>query len=225
MRRRAFLALVLALSLAPAAGPLLAQERETSPDWYVGRILFKSDREGQEAFFAVNPDGSGLVRVDDPNVGFYYAEARSRDLTSADGRYRLFVRQVGNDLQVWQQDTQTGDISYVAGGGPGADYEPAWAPDTRFVAYVSQVDGNDEIHLYDRQTNTDHRLTSNTWEWDKHPSFGPDGSQIAFWSNRQSRFKHIWIMNSDGSNPHNISGWGSYNDWDPVWVKHLPSAP
>ncbi|MGI6209848.1 MAG: TolB family protein, partial [Anaerolineae bacterium] len=229
MKRIAFLALGLVLALVPATGGLLAQEPERSadwsPEWYVGKILFKSDRDGQEAFFAVNPDGSGLVRVDDPNVGFYYAEARTQDLTSSDGRYRLFVREVGPDLQIWQQDLQTGDISYIVGGSLGADYEPAWAPDSRYVAYVSQSDGNDEIHLYDRLTNTDRRLTQNTWEWDKHPSFSPDGSQIVFYSNRQARFRHIWLMNADGSQPQNLSGWGAYNDWDPVWIKEAPSAP
>jgi Tol biopolymer transport system component len=205
----------------PTPRPVQVLPRE----WYVGKILFKSDRDGAEAIYAVNPDGSGLQPITDPNVGYYYAEALQRDITSPDGRYRLYVRQVGGDFQIWQQDSVTGAIAYVTGGTPGADYDPAWAPDTRWVAYVSQVDGNDEIHLFDRLTGTDTRLTHNSWEWDKHPSFSPDGSQIVFWSNREGGWKHIWLMSASGANQHNISGWGTYNDWDPVWIKSTPSPP
>jgi len=194
-------------------------------DWYLNRIMFVSDRDGGEAIYAVNPDGSDLTRVDDPNAAFYYAEGRARDTTTPDGRYLLFVRQVGDDLQVWQQDTQSGAISYVVGGGAGVDYEAVWGPDTRYVAYVSQRDGNDEIHLFDRTTQSDRRLTSNSWETDKHPTFGPDGTEIAFWSDREARYKHIWVMGADGSSPRNVSGWNSANDWNPVWIKRLPTAP
>ncbi len=202
-----------------------AQESAQPRDWYLGKILFKSDRGGEEAIYAIQPDGSDLQRVDDPNVGFYFAEALQRDVTSADGHFRLFVRQVGSDTQIWQENLQTGGIAYIAGGGSGLDYEPAWAPDNRWVAYVSQRDGNDEIHVLDRQKNEDHRLTSNSWEWDKHPSWSPDGEQIVFWSNRDSGWKHIWVMDADGNDPHNISGWSQWNDWDPVWVRTVPSEP
>jgi len=194
-------------------------------EWYLNKVLFISDRDGSEAIYAVNPDGTDLTRVDDPNAAFYYAEGRARDITTPDGRYLLFVREVGDDLQVWQQDTENGAISYVVGGGPGIDYEAVWGPDTRYVAYVSQRDGNDEIHLYDRISQTDRRLTDNSWETDKHPTFRADGTEIAFWSDRESHYQHIWVMGADGASPRNISGWESANDWNPVWIKRLPSVP
>jgi len=226
VRHRTWLVLAIALvfPLLISVGHLAAQEAVPTREWYVGKILFKSDRGGKEAFYAMNSDGSEVQLVQDPNAGFYYAEALQRDVTSPDGRYRLFVNQFGGDYQIWEQDTVTGAQRYVTGGTEGADYDPAWAPDTRWVAYVSQADGNDEIHLFDRQTGLDKRLTSNSWEWDKHPSWSPDGKQIVFWSNREAEWKHIWVMNADGSQQHNLSGWGKYNDWDPVWIKQMPSV-
>ncbi len=62
------------------------------------------------------------------------------------------------------------------------------------------------------------RLTSNSWEWDKHPSWSPDGTQIVFWSNRDTGRRQLWVMNADGSNPHVLLK-STFNDWDPVWAK------
>ena len=216
-------AVCLVVPLLLTAANLGAQDAAPAREWYLGKVLFKSNRDGGEAIYAMNPDGSGVRRIGDANAGYYYAEALRRDTLTADGRYRLFVRLVGGDYQIWQEGTTSGWLTYIAGSGGGTDYDPVWAPDTRYVAYVSQADGNDEIHLLDRKTGQDRRLTSNTWEWDKHPSFSPDGSQIVFWSNRQAEWKHIWIMGADGSSQRNLSGWEKSNDWDPVWVKQIPS--
>jgi TolB protein len=57
----------------------------------------------------------------------------------------------------------------------------------------------------DTQGNNIVRLTNNTWEWDKHPTWSPDGAQIAFYSNRDSGRRQIWIMNADGSNQRNLT--------------------
>ena len=62
------------------------------------------------------------------------------------------------------------------------------------------------------------RLTFNDWEWDKHPTWSPDGAKIAFWSNRDTARRQIWVMNADGSGQRNLSN-SDYNDWDPVWVR------
>jgi TolB protein len=62
------------------------------------------------------------------------------------------------------------------------------------------------------------RLTWNAWEWDKHPTWSPDGRQIAFYSNRYIGRRQIWVMNADGTDVRNLSD-NPYSDWDPVWLK------
>jgi TolB protein len=97
-------------------------------------------------------------------------------------------------------------------------YDPAWSPAGDRIAFVSEEAGNDEIYSINPDGSDLRRLTTNTWEWDKHPSWSPDGTQIIFWSNRGSGRRQIWIMNADGSNQRPLLDSG-LNDWDPIWVK------
>jgi len=61
-------------------------------------------------------------------------------------------------------------------------------------------------------------LTDNP-DYDKHPSWSPDGNQIVYWSGPEGGPWQIWAVNAaDGSNKRNISN-NDYNDWDPIWIK------
>lgn len=48
----------------------------------------------------------------------------------------------------------------------------------------------------------------------RSPAFSPDGSQIAFWSNRDG-FQNIYVMDADGSNLRQLTHEGS--NFDPSW--------
>ena len=98
----------------------------------------------------------------------------------------------------------------------GMNYSPSYAPDNYRFAFVSEVDVNDEIDTSNTDGIKTRRLTFNTWEWDKHPTYDITGKRIAFWSNRTFA-QQIWMMNEDGSDQHNISN-NAFNDWNPIWI-------
>jgi Tol biopolymer transport system component len=119
----------------------------------------------------------------------------------------LFVR----DL-LYNVETQVTSV------GMGIAYDAAWSPDGMHIAFASDQDGDDEIFVVERDGAPTEQLTQNMWEWDKHPSFSPDGQRIVYASNAGTGRMQIWVMNADGSDKHNISS-NAYSEWDPVWVK------
>ena len=193
------------------------------PSYLRGKILFRSDRTGngdKGALMFMNPDGS------EPSVltttdNWVYAEAVRRENVSPDGRFKVVVSD--NQLDLFPDhklDTfKLFVIPIVDQGRPfrlpvgGMCYDAVWSPTDYRIAFVSTAPGNDEIYTIRPDGSDLQRLTTNQWEWDKHPSWSSDGTQIVFWSNRGTARRQIWMMNADGSNQHNISN-NTFNDWD-----------
>jgi hypothetical protein len=180
-----------------------------------GKIVFKSNRGGAEAAYMLDPASGEVTLITQPWV---FALAQGRLAYSPDGANRALVRQDDNArLQIFNESLQYGTVRKVTALG-GDNYDPAWSPTGGWLAFVSTETGGDEIYRVNPEGTTVQRLTANTWEWDKHPSWSPDGSQIVFFSNREVGRRQLWIMDADGSNQRNLSS-NEFEDWDPVWVR------
>jgi hypothetical protein len=188
-----------------------------------GKILFwTSDRlwKQGERVYVMNADGSGQIPLSnnvilDSLVYGYYADLET---VTADGQWRLIVQDTGpGQTGIVIRNVEDQRIRKVTVG-PAFNYEPAWSPETDWIAFVSQRDGNDEIYVVDPDGRNPVRLTFTAPDWDRHPSWSPDGRRIVFWSNRQTGHKQIWVMDAEGNNPVNLSN-GDFDDWDPIWVK------
>jgi hypothetical protein len=189
-----------------------------------GKIVFFSDRSGgYPELWVMNADGSNQQLCNCSEVLQTIVDAET---VSPDKQQFLYVKTVGGgrggDIQIWRHNNADNTDEPVTGGAPGfpgVDYDPVWSPDSKHIAWVTEKDRYDEIYLYDATENSNVQLTRSSGEWYKHPSFSPDGSHIAFWSNLGDlNGKQIWVMNLDGSGKVNLSS-NSFNDWDPVWVK------
>jgi len=210
----------------------------TMPTALLGKVLFKSDREGMpDAVYVFDPATGTLGRLTD---NWPYALAKARDAFSADKTFRAYTKQLlwtseeengvlrsTTELAIHYYDYQYRQEKLVTRMGVGIVYEPAWSPVGNDIAFVATESGNDEIWVIHYDGTGVRQLTRNTWEWDKSPSWSPDGAQIVFHSNRTGN-DQLWVMNADGSDQRLLMGWDNwtpYNDTDPVWVKYLDPPP
>jgi hypothetical protein len=133
----------------------------------------------------------------------------------------------GGRPQIFVLDHQTNTNKMVTRFGSGVSYDPVFAPDGYRIAFISQEQGPDNLYTVTRDGTDVRRLTrlpgqdwTTTWEWLKRPTWSVDGTQIAFWSNRVSGARQIWVVNTDGSNLYSISNDPRPSeDWAPVWAR------
>ncbi len=157
-----------------------------------------------------------------------YDDARQAQTFSPDKRFEAYV---GSDPnagrpQIFVLDHSTNTVKMVTRFGSGVSYAPAFAPDGYRIAFVSQAEGPDNIYSVTRDGTDLQPLTRlpgqgwSSWEWIKFLTWSADGKQLAFWSNKETGAREIWLMNADGSNLHTISDDPRpAEDWDPVWLR------
>ncbi|MCB9506324.1 MAG: PD40 domain-containing protein [Myxococcales bacterium] len=99
---------------------------------------------------------------------------------------------------------------------PGINSGPDVSPSGE-VAITLTVHGNSEIYILDATGQSIVRRCTDNDAEDTSPTWSPDGSQIAFTSDR-SGGPQIFVMNADCSNQHRVTFAGAYNtepDWSP----------
>ena len=186
---------------------------------YKGKIVYYSNRTGSDELWIMNPDGSRPFHIwQQDKAQAEYEKLRAAELRSPDGLSSLYVTKPRNEknpkIYILYPDGTSRQITE----GRGMNYDPVWSPAGHWIAYVSNETGNDEIFLIGADGEHPKRLTKNDWEWDKHPSWSPDGGRLVFWSNRVTGYAQIWLMNDDGSYQTNLSN-NKFEERDPIWIK------
>lgn len=63
---------------------------------------------------------------------------------------------------------------------PYRDFDVAWSPDSRKLAFISERDGNQEVYILDVQTKELKRLTKTPDAAESNPKWSPTGNYVAF---------------------------------------------
>jgi Tol biopolymer transport system component len=191
----------------PVDNGLIAFVSEVPSDLYEGAT--------QGEIFAMNPDGTGRIRLTrDPGAfdedpawspdGTRIAFVKLGDLASPG----IYVMNADGSGPRWILEDSTGPTS------------PSWSPDGTSIVFESGLgeertgSGDRDVFVAEVATGELRRLTSDPAR-DEYPALSPDGSRIAF--TRQSRGDaDIYVMNVDGSSVTQLTS-GHGVDLRPAW--------
>lgn len=198
---------IQSVDVASGAETVLAKDQTGfHPAWSPDgtRIAFigwigEPDESGQQEseLFVMDSDGSNLRQV---------VSRPGPDLSprwSPDGR-RVAWWGYGTEDEpnhLLMVDVESGELTEL---GEGSD--PIWSPDGKRLLFVQEEQEpgvitfkpNVEIFVLDVETGDRLSLTDNIIP-DRWPVWSPDGSRIAFVSERDSALGEIYVMNADGS--------------------------
>lgn len=220
----------LANSITPKGEPAW------SPDG--SKIAFGFSNEDSASLYHMNADGSNLTKLIDTKEISIYDQA-TLDWRFAIGCCNLAWSPDGKKIAFsinhyvgccWFQ----GNIYVMNVDGSnlisikGYTWEneiPAWSPDSQMIVVsgscggficVMNADGTNPFNI------THQKNVIEGW-----PNWSPDGTKIAFGSNRNGN-NEIYIMNTDGTNSINLtrygSGWDNYPIWSPDGAKIVFSS-
>ncbi|MCC7447242.1 MAG: PD40 domain-containing protein [Anaerolineae bacterium] len=146
---------------------------------------------------------------------------------SPDGKRLAFVSNRTGDMDIFitnDDGTNLTDIYRF----PGAQFEPSWSPDGNHIVFTADAVrsefaictltiGDNTSQLWDI-CNFYVKGRSDRKGWsDTHPSWSPDGKQIAFASDRTGKWQ-IYVVNVDGTNLRKLTN-DSANNNNAKWAR------
>jgi TolB protein len=192
------------------------------PMWSPTRrqLAFWSRRDGEDAIYTMDLDGSNvrkLITVPPETYGWTW---------SPDGEHFAFSSDQGGDEdEIYVMDSDGGPWRNISKDPATLEYQPAWSPDSRRVAFVSNRDGPRRIYGVDADGRNAELLIS-PGGVEEYPAWSPDGRQLAFISRRRDLFhKDVWIADLGGANARNLTpppdDEGRFDlttdAWSPAW--------
>ena len=121
---------------------------------------------------------------------------------SPDGSKLAFAWNKSGEWQIYEMELDDPAQLKPITSSPGGKFNPRYSPNGSYLAYALDMDGSESYHLvvHDLSTNTHKDLTPNiSHALQPNFSWSPDGSQLAFLSDKEGHFSTYIISSSGGS--------------------------
>jgi len=156
------------------------------------KIVFMADYQGTYDIYIMNTDASNISQITNSSAEDWYPQI-SPDRTKVifcrreNGTSRPYIMNIdGSNVQPLNVLPNSG-IGFCS-----------WSPDGNKLALHSNLDGDNDIFVYDFNTEIVTQIVFNS-ATDWVPEWSNDGTKIIFFSDMQGTFR-VYTINPDGSN-------------------------
>jgi tol-pal system beta propeller repeat protein TolB len=188
-----------------AAAPPRQNFGNTPP---TGKIAFTCYIQEIDQICLMNADGSDRKQLTDFDATSFYPSI------SPDGTTIYFVSRHKGTFDIYSMSLNGGDVEQLTNG-IGTLYAPELSPNGNRIIFTNHGNG---IWVMRADGNNPHPLTTRD---DIDPTWSPDGSMIAFASNRSGN-RQLYVMNYDGSDIRQVTdlnNLGGRSTWSPDGTK------
>jgi TolB protein len=189
-----------------------------SPEWLDSRsLLYTSYRKVLPQLYIARI-GEGIERQITDKTRFNLGAA----VSPGKDKIAVAMENMAGNIDIYMMNTDGSDIRRVTTS-DAIDLSPAWSPDSRFLAFVSDRTGSPQIYLLnllagsESSRNRPVRLTQEGG-YNTSPAWSPDGKRIAFVARIEGQFDLFMInLDKEGRNTITRLTTTPFSEEDPGW--------